>query len=94
MPLPFFAPSADPVDCEACGMVLAPPARVIHAGGDPSRNYMATVLRGPPIRRLKPGAHVFPPTLEERYLVCHACAEDLGTLEARIFARQCREDRR
>lgn len=84
----FYAPSADPIDCEACGMVLGPVSRVIRAGGDPSREYMEIVLKGPPLRVRTVYDPL--PTAEDTYAVCKTCARDLGTLEARIFARRVR----
>ena len=92
----FPFPSADPIDCEACGMILAPVSRVISAGGDPDKEYMALIWKGPPLRALNPHRRAkgdpSVTSVEDVYAVCQDCARDLETLEARIFAHRCRAE--
>jgi len=92
----FRLPSADPIDCEACGMVLGPVGRVITAGGDPDKEYMVLIWKGPPLKELTPYRRAkgdpSVTSVEDTYAVCQACARDLPTLEARIFAHHCRAE--
>lgn len=85
----FVRPGNPPfVDCEACGLPVAPVAHVIRGGGDPNKNYMRVVCDGKLLRE-KAAEEALIAGLAN--VVCPDCVNPLATLKARIFARRARK---
>ena len=91
LPNATFYPSADPVDCEACGLPIGPVARVISAGGDPNQNYLVLLVRDPKTHKLRKHRLGDERHLEIAYAICTTCSKKpKKTLPARVFSHKAR----